>query len=190
MLKDTTQCLPWGSNPQPPDLELRTLPLSHHVPQKNLIRHNDNSIVILKIRKIPSWCHRVCMPAFVRVLMLFLLTSSLINHMHCGISWPQGYKSWVHFQTQNKVQWLGGCIHVFASGQSLHLILNLRLISSFITSSPGLYSYFFKPKVCPGRACLYQRLEQYSLISRTPLSQVKLTWQILPKIGFRLCRCR
>ena len=32
LLKDTMQCLPWGSNLQPIDLESSTLPLSHHPP--------------------------------------------------------------------------------------------------------------------------------------------------------------
>ena len=30
---------------------------------------------------------------------------------------PQGYKTWVHSQTQNKVQWLAACGHVPTSSQ-------------------------------------------------------------------------
>ena len=51
--------------------------------------------------------------------------------------WPQGYKVWVHSQTQNKAQWLAVCGHVSASSQSLRFILSLRLYQSFITSRPG-----------------------------------------------------
>ena len=39
--------------------------------------------------------------------------------------WPCGYKTWVHSQTQNKVQWLAACRHVSASSQSLCFILSL-----------------------------------------------------------------
>ena len=53
-------------------------------------------------------------------------------------SWPRGYKTWVHAQTQNKAQWLAVCGHVSASSQSLRFILSLRMNSSFITSRPGL----------------------------------------------------
>ena len=49
-------------------------------------------------------------------------------------TWPRGYKTWVHSQTQ---QWLAACGHVSASSQSLHFILSLSLYSSFITSGPG-----------------------------------------------------
>ena len=55
-----------------------------------------------------------------------------------GAVWPRGYKTWVHFQTQNKGQWLAACGHVSASSQSLRLILSLRMKSSFITSRPDL----------------------------------------------------
>ena len=54
------------------------------------------------------------------------------------LTWPWGYKTWVHSQIQNKVQWLAACGHVSASSQSLHFILSLRLYSSFITSGPEL----------------------------------------------------
>ena len=47
--------------------------------------------------------------------------------------WPRGYKTWVHFQTQNKVQWLDACGHVSASNRSLCFIL------SFITAGPNPY---------------------------------------------------
>ena len=53
-------------------------------------------------------------------------------------SWPRGYKTWVHSQTQNKAQWLAACGHVSASSQSLCFILSLRQYSSFITSRPDL----------------------------------------------------
>ena len=43
----------------------------------------------------------------------------------------------VQSQTQNKVQSLAACGHVFASSQSLRIILNLRMNSSFTTSRPG-----------------------------------------------------
>ena len=52
--------------------------------------------------------------------------------------WPQGYKTWVHSQTQNTAQWLAACGHMSASSQSLGFILSLRLYSGFITSRPGL----------------------------------------------------
>ena len=56
----------------------------------------------------------------------------------CGISWPQGYKTAVHSQTQNKTQRLAACGHVSASSQSLRFILSLRrLYSSFIILRPG-----------------------------------------------------
>ena len=38
---------------------------------------------------------------------------------------PQGYKTWVQSQTQNKAQWLAACGHVPASSQSLRFILSL-----------------------------------------------------------------
>ena len=40
---------------------------------------------------------------------------------------PQGYQTWVHSQTQNKVQWLAACGHVSARSQSLRFILSLRM---------------------------------------------------------------
>ena len=49
---------------------------------------------------------------------------------------PRGYKTWVHSQTQNKVQWLATCRYVSSSSQSLRFILSLKLYSSFITSGP------------------------------------------------------
>ena len=52
-------------------------------------------------------------------------------------TWPRSYKPWVHFQTQNKKQWLAGCGHKSASSQSLRFFFSLRLCSSFITSRPG-----------------------------------------------------
>ena len=52
-------------------------------------------------------------------------------------TWPGGYKTWVHSQTQNKAQWLAAWGHVSASSQSLRFILSLRLYSSFITSRPA-----------------------------------------------------
>ena len=55
-----------------------------------------------------------------------------------SLSWPQGYKAWVHSQTQNKAQWLADCGHVSAISQSLRFILSLRMNSSFITSRPVL----------------------------------------------------
>ena len=58
------------------------------------------------------------------------------------LSWPRGYKIWVHSQTQNKAQWLVACGHVSASSQSLHFILSLRQYSSFITLRP-VYGLFF-----------------------------------------------
>ena len=51
-------------------------------------------------------------------------------------TWPRGYKTWVHFQ--NQAQWLAACRHVYASSQSLHFILSLRLYSRFITARPNL----------------------------------------------------
>ena len=55
---------------------------------------------------------------------------------NCLTLWPRGYKTSVQSQTQNKAQWLAACGHVFASSQSLHFILSLRMNSSFITSRP------------------------------------------------------
>ena len=66
-----------------------------------------------------------------------------IHHLFIGnkkiLTWPLGYKTWVHSHTQNKAQWLAACLNVSASSQSLRFILSLRLYSSFITSRPILY---------------------------------------------------
>ena len=43
------------------------------------------------------------------------------------MTWPRGYKTWVHSQTQNKVHRLVACGHMSASSQSLFFILSLRM---------------------------------------------------------------
>ena len=63
-----------------------------------------------------------------------ILTYDLVSRII--VTWPRGYKAWVHSQTQNKAQWLAVCGHVSASSQSLRFILSLSLYSSFITSRP------------------------------------------------------
>ena len=83
----------------------------------------------------------------------------------CQWPWyrPRGYKTWVHSQTQNKVQWLAACGHSSASSQSLRFILSLRLNSSFITSRPGPRrngSVNSRSTLCPieRRSCLPKTL--------------------------------
>ena len=62
----------------------------------------------------------------------------------CKIVSTWGYKTWVHFQTQNKAQWLTACRHVSASSLSLRFILGLRLYSSYITSRPCFLNFLPK----------------------------------------------
>ena len=83
-------------------------------------------------QKVPTYYTSLyvsCMAVSMVVILLFLLNNVL--------SWPQGYKAWVHSQTQNKAQWLADCGHVSASSQLLCSILSLRMNSSFITLRPG-----------------------------------------------------
>ena len=72
------------------------------------------------------------------ILLVPVLGVRLIPVCSATKTRPRSYKTWVHSQTQNKVQWLAACGHVSASSQSLHFIFSPRLCSNFITSRPGL----------------------------------------------------
>ena len=77
----------------------------------------------------------------------FFLLAYITGHKRCAIrlktfqnsSRPRAYKTGVQSQTQNKAQWLAACGHVSACSQSLRFILSLRMNSSFITSTPGVF---------------------------------------------------
>ena len=53
-----------------------------------------------------------------------------MSRISCLNTRPQGYKTWVQSQTQNKVPWLATCGHLSASSQSLGFIFSLRMNSS------------------------------------------------------------
>ena len=64
------------------------------------------------------WVITVCQHTNVLVYG-FLLHKGLRRGHIVELNWPQGYKTGVLSQTQNKVQWLAACGHVSASNQSL-----------------------------------------------------------------------
>ena len=106
------------------------------------------------------------------------------------MSWPWGYKTWVHSQTQNKVQWLAACWrHVSASSQSLLIILSLKKNSSFITSGP-CHTHLWKEWT--HMQLLVHRVFWWEIILKSPLKCCLLTlpavyicWHYLTNVCIR-----
>ena len=77
--------------------------------------YHEHDIAILE-KFVPTFC--------LQLSMYYKVQQSKVSVKETRL---RGYKTWVHYQTQNKAQWLAACGHVSASSQSLRFILSLRM---------------------------------------------------------------
>ena len=148
----------------------------------------DFNVLDIAISNAPWW-------PFLYLWIKFLIANFVEGHLVIisnSNHWPRGYKTWVHSQTQNKVQWLAGCGHVSAISQSLRFILSLRMYSSFITLRPGfrgeyakvykgnwprplVVMFFFRDQICLSHFCW-----------RSPTNNFEF-WPLVSEKIFKVC---